>query len=130
MILYENYKVYSLFSPYPQRRAPSLTLHSVSYIVLLYTPQLTARFAGVLGSPVLGIVRMETVLLIDGENFKGKIKAVFKGTRNKRPAWHEYDFKGLLNKVLNGIEIKRLVFYFARLKMHPDSREKSQQLLD
>lgn len=40
--------------PYPQRRAPSLTLHAASYIVPLYTPQLAARLAGVLSSSVLG----------------------------------------------------------------------------
>ena len=75
-------------------------------------------------------MRMKTTLLIDGENFKGKIKAVFKGASNKRPAWHEYDFKGLLDKVLSGIEIQRRVFYFARLKMHEESREKSERLID
>ena len=73
---------------------------------------------------------MEAMLLIDGENFKGKIKAVFKETGEKRSAWHEYDFKGLLNKVLTGTNIHRRVFYFARLKMHEESREKSQQLID
>lgn len=73
---------------------------------------------------------METVLLIDGENFKGKIKAVFKESSVKRSAWHEYDFKGLLDKVLSGIEINRRVFYFARLKIHEQSKEKSQQLID
>ena len=73
---------------------------------------------------------METVLLIDGENFKGKIKSVFKEVGKKRSAWHEYDFKGLLNKVLSGIEIKQRVFYFARLKMHEGSKEKSQQLIN
>ena len=73
---------------------------------------------------------METVLLIDGENFKGKIKAVFKEVGKKRSAWHKYDFKGLLDKVLSGTDMKRKVFYFARLKMHEDSKEKSQQLIE
>ena len=73
---------------------------------------------------------METILLIDGENFKGKIKAVFKEVEKKRPGWHEYDFKGLLDKVLAGTGVKRKVFYFARLKMHEESREKSQQLIE
>ena len=73
---------------------------------------------------------METILLIDGENLKGKIKTVFKEAGKKRSAWNEYDFKGLLNKVLSGIDIQRRIFYFARLKMHDESREKSQQLIE
>ena len=56
---------------------------------------------------------MNTVLLIDGENLKGKIKSVFKDAGKDKPIWHEYDFKGLFEKVLIGIEIKRKVFYFA-----------------
>lgn len=73
---------------------------------------------------------METVLLIDGENFKGKIKSIFKGAGKERPVWYEYDFKGLLDKVLDGLVIDRKVFYFARVKEHADSREKSKQLIE
>ncbi len=73
---------------------------------------------------------METVLLIDGENFKGKIKSIFKEAGKERPVWHEYDFKGLLDKVLGGLAIDRKVFYFARMKEHQDSREKSKQLIE
>lgn len=73
---------------------------------------------------------METVLLIDGENFKGKIKSIFKDSKKERPVWYEYDFKGLLDKVLDSLAIDRKVFYFARVKEHPDSREKSKQLIE
>lgn len=73
---------------------------------------------------------METVLLIDGENFKGKIKSIFKDSGKDRPVWYEYDFKGLLDKVLDGLTIDRKIFYFARVKEHPDSREKSKQLIE
>lgn len=38
---------------------------------------------------------METILLIDGENFKGKMKSIFKEAGKERPVWYEYDFKGL-----------------------------------
>ena len=72
---------------------------------------------------------MGTVLLIDGENFKGKMKTVFKTAGKKRSLWHEYDFKGLLDTVLAGIRIERRVLYFARLKMHEESPEKSEQLI-
>ncbi|MDP2655233.1 MAG: NYN domain-containing protein [bacterium] len=73
---------------------------------------------------------MQTVLLIDGENFKGKIKTIFKESGKERPIWYEYDFKGLLGKVLDGLKIDREVFYFARIKEHEDSKEKSKQLIE
>ena len=71
---------------------------------------------------------METVLLIDGENIKGKIKTVFKEAGKNRPVWHQYDFKGLFDRVLSGTSIKRKIFYFARIKEHENSIEKSRQL--
>lgn len=73
---------------------------------------------------------METILLVDGENFKGKIKSIFKAAGKARPVWYEYDFRGLLDKVLDGLIIDRKVFYFARVKEHPDSRDKSKQLIE
>lgn len=73
---------------------------------------------------------MAILLLIDGENFKGKIRSVFKENDKGRPIWDAYDFKGLLRKVLNGIEIELQVFYFARIKEHKESREKSRQLIE
>ena len=73
---------------------------------------------------------METVLLIDGENIKGKIKTVFKEAGKNRPVWHQYDFKGLFDRVLSGTSIKRKIFYFARIKEHENSIEKSRQLIE
>lgn len=73
---------------------------------------------------------METVLLIDGENFKGKIKTVFEKANLSRPAWYTYNFAGLLSNALKGIEIDRVIFYFARIKEHPDSIEKSKALIE
>ena len=73
---------------------------------------------------------MQTILLIDGENFKGKIKSVFKETNKTRPIWHEYDFRGLLDKVLAGSQLDRKIFYFGRIKEHEESREKSKQLIE
>ncbi|TSC70239.1 MAG: hypothetical protein CEO12_443 [Parcubacteria group bacterium Gr01-1014_46] len=72
---------------------------------------------------------MKTILFIDGENFKGKMKAVYKELGKKYPVWHEYNFKGLLEKVLEGISIDQKVFYFAKIKEHDQSREKSKQLI-
>ena len=73
---------------------------------------------------------MQTILLIDGENIKGKVRSVFKDADKGRPVWHEYDFRGLLDKVLDGTKIDRKIFYFARIKEHPESKEKSKQLIE
>ena len=70
-----------------------------------------------------------SILLIDGENFRNKIKAVFEHAQKSHPNWHQYDFKGLLHQVLRGMEIERIVFYFARIKEHRDTKEKSQRLI-
>jgi uncharacterized LabA/DUF88 family protein len=72
---------------------------------------------------------MKRILLIDGENFKGKMSSVFRYGKMEKPNWHEYDFKGLLEKVLAGIEIERKVFYFAKIVEHEKTREKSKQLV-
>ena len=69
-------------------------------------------------------------LLIDGENFKRKIAAVLKVSDDKRLIWHEYDFKGLIDKVLKDIKIEHAIFYFARVKEHPDTKEKSKILIE
>lgn len=73
---------------------------------------------------------MKTVLLIDGENLKGKIRTVFKDAEIKKPVWHKYDFAGLLDKVLANTPLERKVFYFARIKEHIESKEKSKQLIE
>ncbi len=73
---------------------------------------------------------MDTILLIDGENLKGKIKAVFKDAGKDKPIWHEYDFRGLFGKVLTGISMNRKVFYFARIKEHESSKKKSKELIE
>jgi len=73
---------------------------------------------------------MDTILLVDGENLKGKIKAVFKEAQKEKPIWHEFDFSGLFNKVLTGINIDRKIFYFARIKEHEERIKKSKQLIE
>ncbi|OGM91321.1 hypothetical protein A2755_02930 [Candidatus Wolfebacteria bacterium RIFCSPHIGHO2_01_FULL_48_22] len=73
---------------------------------------------------------MERILLIDGENLKGKIKSVFHEADKKRPIWHAYDFLGLFNKILSGMRMDKKVFYFARVTEHTESKEKSKQLIE
>jgi uncharacterized LabA/DUF88 family protein len=73
---------------------------------------------------------MKTVLLVDGENFKGKLKSSLKDVGHGRVAWNTYDFKGLFNTVLNGLNVDHIIFYFAHIKEHKDSREKSKKLIE
>lgn len=73
---------------------------------------------------------MKRILLIDGENFKGKIKSVLKIEGVNDLVWSNYDFKRLLDKVLEGIEINETYFYFAHIKNHPLSLEKSKKLIE
>lgn len=73
---------------------------------------------------------MNTLLIIDGENFKGKLKNVFEDAGKDKPIWHEYDFKGLFDRVLKGFNIDETCFYFARVKEHEKSKVKSKQLIE
>ena len=73
---------------------------------------------------------METILLVDGQNIKGKIEDVFKEAKENKPVWHQYNFRGLFEKVLKDIKIDKKVFYFARIKEHKDSKKKSKQLIE
>ncbi len=70
------------------------------------------------------------ILLIDGENFKYKAGEALKELGKPEPDWALYNFAGLFQKVLNGIKFDEKRFYYARLKMHPDTKEKSQKLID
>ena len=73
---------------------------------------------------------MQNTLFVDGENFIKKIKHVFKIENGPTPNLDIYDFGGLLNRVLNDIKIDKKNFYFARLKEHPDTKEKSKRLIE
>lgn len=73
---------------------------------------------------------MVTFLLVDGENFKGKIKDVFKEAGKNKLVWHEYNFRGLLDKVLQGTNIENSIFYFAKIKEDQQTKEKSKQLIE
>ncbi|MEI8327544.1 MAG: NYN domain-containing protein [Candidatus Taylorbacteria bacterium] len=73
---------------------------------------------------------MKTLLIIDGENLKGKLKTVFEDAGKDKPIWNKYDFKGLFDRVLKGFNIDETVFYFARIKEHEKSKIKSRQLIE
>jgi uncharacterized LabA/DUF88 family protein len=76
------------------------------------------------------IYYMENILLIDGENIKGKIKDALRVAQKDKPIWHEYNFRGLFDRVLNGSVVDKKVFYFARMKIHAESKEKSKILIE
>jgi len=99
-----------------------------------YTPQLAERPAGVCSYQTqqkgCRMAPMQRILMIDGENFKGKIKAVFVEAGKEKPIWHQYDFRGLIDKVLNGVGLDKKVFYFAKIKEHSSSLEKSKELIE
>lgn len=73
---------------------------------------------------------MKSILFVDGENFKRKARQVFDEFKKLRPKWDDYDFAGLFNKILQGVKIDKKIFYFARLKEHPQTKEKSKQLIE
>ena len=75
---------------------------------------------------------MKTILLVDGENFKGKIISVLKesGMSKRDIVWNNFNFKGLFNKVLEGFDIAERVFYIARIKEHAQTKEKSHKLIE
>jgi uncharacterized LabA/DUF88 family protein len=70
------------------------------------------------------------MMLVDGENFKGKIKNVCNELGIDHPLWHEFDFKKLFATVFQGEPIDRIIFYFASIKRHAESSEKSTQLIE
>ncbi|OGN16508.1 MAG: hypothetical protein A3C88_02895 [Candidatus Yanofskybacteria bacterium RIFCSPHIGHO2_02_FULL_50_12] len=70
------------------------------------------------------------MVLIDGENFRAKLGEVFKTSGRPKPSWYSYNFKGLFERVLGDIKIERKVFYFAKIQEHPNTLEKSRQLIE
>lgn len=73
---------------------------------------------------------MKTILFIDGRNFIDKISSTLSQNKEKDVDFSIYDFKGLVNKVLAEIKIDRKIFYFGRLTEHPETFEKSKELIE
>ncbi|MBI5134778.1 hypothetical protein HZA86_00880 [Candidatus Uhrbacteria bacterium] len=67
---------------------------------------------------------MRTVLYVDGNNFLGKLRDVFKEERAQEPLWDQYDFESLFKQILSNLNTEEKRIYFARLKEHPETREK------
>jgi uncharacterized LabA/DUF88 family protein len=73
---------------------------------------------------------MKTFLLIDFENFRKNSESVFVSKKIKKPIWHKYNFKGLFNKVLNGTHVDDVIFYYAKVIEHKETKEKSKNLIE
>jgi len=73
---------------------------------------------------------MKTILFIDGRNFIDKISSILSQNKEKDIGFSIYDFKGLINKVLAEVKIDRKIFYFGRLTEHPETVEKSKELIE
>jgi uncharacterized LabA/DUF88 family protein len=69
------------------------------------------------------------VVLIDGENLKGKIRAICKAHLMIPPQWHMFDFKKLFTFALSTYPKIDLRVYFGKLKEHPESLETSRRLI-
>ena len=73
-----------------------------------------------------------TILFIDGENFIFKLEQVLK---RKKINLKEFDlssarFDNLFAKVLQGLHIQKKLFYIAKLHVHKDDKEKSNELIE
>lgn len=74
---------------------------------------------------------MKTILFIDGRNFIAKLKSILDTSKKKEEKvdFSIYNFAGLLDKVLAGINIDQKIFYIGRLTMHEKTKEKSIELI-
>ena len=73
---------------------------------------------------------MQTVLFVDGENFLKKLRDVFDSEGQSISEFHLYNFNGLFDKVLENIKIDRKIFYFAKIREHKDTIQKSRELIE
>lgn len=73
---------------------------------------------------------MKSVLLIDGENLKGKVKDICDELKRPKPDWGTFNFDGLFERVLDGVSIDEKIFYFAHVREHPQTKEKSKVLIE
>ncbi len=71
------------------------------------------------------------ILFIDGENFINKIEEVLKEEKidKRKIDLASIDFNKLLKEPLKGFDISRKIFYAAKLHFHPETKEKSIELI-
>jgi len=75
---------------------------------------------------------MQTILFIDGRNFISKISYILNpgNSKEKQINFATYNFSGLLNKVLTGIELDKKIFYLGKLELHKETEKKSNNLIE
>ena len=75
---------------------------------------------------------MKTILFIDGRNFLDKINSIVNPNKGKNETidFSIYNFKGLIDKTLSGINIDKRIFYFGKLIEHPETIKKSKELIE
>ncbi len=73
---------------------------------------------------------MQTILFIDGRNFLSKIGYILTRDRTKEIDFTNYNFAGLLDKVLAGIIIDKRIVYLGKLTKHKETEEKSDELIE
>ena len=73
---------------------------------------------------------MKTILFIDGRNFIDKISSALNPSKEKDIDFSIYNFKGLIDKALSGINIDKKIFYFGKLIKHPETIKKSEELIE
>jgi uncharacterized LabA/DUF88 family protein len=71
---------------------------------------------------------MKTILFIDGRNFIHKLESVLESD-NKNINFSNYNFLGLIDKVLKDIKIDKKYFYLGKLVRHESTQEKSNELI-
>lgn len=70
-------------------------------------------------------------LLVDGENLKGKIKYLCDEVFHvEHPQWNLFNFPKMFESSLGSRKIDRVVFYFAKIKIHQESIQKSKELIE
>lgn len=75
---------------------------------------------------------MKTILFIDGRNFLSKISNTLNPSKEKEKDvnFSIYNFKGLIDKVLEGLIIDRKLFYLGKLIKHSETIKKSKELIE
>lgn len=73
----------------------------------------------------------KTILFIDGENFIFKIEEALrnKGIQKDQIDIAELNYNQIFQRALSGLKIVKKIFYVAKLHSHPETKEKSDDLI-
>ncbi len=73
----------------------------------------------------------KVVLFIDGENFLHKIEEVLDkhSIKKSKKEIAEINLEKLFKEALKGIKLSRKIFYASKLRAHPETKKKSEELI-